>query len=101
MTSFVRPRVPAHTAGLRCSWFYRNYTPTYRGFDTFFGSSGNYGGGGGYWEHTLAGAGRCGTSQHTFAKVRVRRCWWAAAGVAARSDGGGGIGGGGVGHCRA
>eukprot|EP00035_Acanthoeca_spectabilis_P030019 m.475963 g.475963 ORF g.475963 m.475963 type:complete len:416 (+) comp39542_c0_seq1:279-1526(+) len=49
-------------------WYYRNYTPTFRGFDTFLGSSGNYGGGGGYWDHTLAGAGRCGTSQHTFAK---------------------------------
>lgn len=49
-------------------WYFRNYTATYRGFDTFFGSSGNYGGGDGYWQHTVAGADRCGTGPHTFAK---------------------------------
>lgn len=49
-------------------WYYRNYTATYRGFDTFFGSSGNTGGSEGYWQHTLAGTGRCGSGRHTFAK---------------------------------
>lgn len=58
----------AHALGKwHLGWYFRNYTATYRGFDTFFGSSGNYGGGEGYWQHTLAGAGRCGSGPHTFA----------------------------------
>ena len=44
-------------------WYYRNFTPTYRGFDTFFGTSGNTGD---YWDHTIPGGsnGRCGTLPH-------------------------------------
>ena len=30
-------------------WYYKNYTATLRGFDTFFGSSGNTKD---YWQHT-------------------------------------------------
>jgi arylsulfatase A-like enzyme len=37
-----------------CGWVYKSYLPTYRGFDTFYGSSGNTND---YWEHL--GGGSC------------------------------------------
>eukprot|EP00662_Eupelagonemidae_sp_cell21_P006733 gene6733-62609_t len=37
-------------------WAFRNYTPTWRGFDTFLGSSGNLGD---YWYHYTEGRGQC------------------------------------------
>ena len=49
-------------------WYFRNYTATYRGFDTFFGSSGNLGGEEGYWQHSLEGTNRCGGGPHSYAK---------------------------------
>ena len=48
-------------------WYYKNFTPTMRGFDTFYGSSGNTHD---YWMHTLPGSSthpRCGIA-HTFPK---------------------------------
>ncbi len=47
------PRWAAHALGKwHLGWAFLNYTATFRGFDTFFGSSGNTAD---YWAHTIHG----------------------------------------------